>query len=54
MQAVLLLDDYRLLRNVNAFLRAFGIAQFTADTFIGHKIANSIRKYSIVKTELKS
>lgn len=39
MQAVILMDDYRLYRNINAFLRTFGIAEFTANAFIGNKIA---------------
>ena len=38
MQAVLLPDHNRLLRDINALLRAFGIAQLAADALIRHKI----------------
>ena len=39
MQAVFLLYDYGLCRNVNALLRAFGIAQLAADAFVCNKVA---------------
>ena len=38
MQAVFLLYDYGFCRNVNALLRAFGIAQLATDTFIRYKV----------------
>ena len=39
MQAMFLLYDYRLCRNINALLRALGIAQFAADALVCHKVA---------------
>ena len=39
MQAVFLLYDYGLCRNINALLRTFGITQLAANTFVRHKIA---------------
>ena len=38
MQAVLLPNENRLARDVNTFLRAFGIAQLAADAPVGHEI----------------
>lgn len=32
------MDDYRSAANINTFLRAFGIAQFTADALICNKV----------------
>ena len=39
MQAVFLLDHDGLCRNVNALLRALGIAQLAADALVRHKVA---------------
>ena len=38
-QTVVLLDDHRLLRNVNAFLRTDGVAQLAANTAFAHIVA---------------
>ena len=39
MQAVLLLNDYRLAGNVDTLLRTFGIAELAADTGVRDKVA---------------
>ena len=38
-QAMFLLDDNWLPGNIDAFLRAFGVAQFTADALVRYKVS---------------